>query len=54
MRLTIEAVLVIYLTHISARYLNGNAHQLQRDARKVFQNTKLVNDYDEFDIALMK
>lgn len=44
----------LYLTHISARYLNGNAHQLQRDARKVFPDTKLVNDYDEFEIALTK
>ncbi|CZQ86943.1 ribonuclease z/bn [Trichococcus palustris] len=44
----------LYLTHISARYLSGNATQLQKDARRIFENSKLVNDYDEFDVPLEK
>lgn len=44
----------LYLTHISSRYLAKDQKQMQQDAREVFVNTYLVNDYDEFDISLDK
>lgn len=44
----------LYLTHISSRYLSKDQKQLQEDARTIFPHTKLVNDYDEFDIKLNK
>ena len=44
----------LYLTHISSRYLSKDQKQLEVDARSVFTNTTLVNDYDEFDIKLLK
>lgn len=44
----------LYLTHISSRYLSKDQKQLEVDARTVFNKTKLVSDYDEFDIKLLK
>lgn len=44
----------LYLTHISSRYLSKDQKQLQTDARTIFEKTQLVNDYDEFDIKLVK
>ncbi|MGP6139728.1 MULTISPECIES: ribonuclease Z [unclassified Jeotgalibaca] len=44
----------LYLTHISSRYLSKDQKQLQDDARTVFKKTKLVNDFDEFDVKLDK
>lgn len=42
----------LFLTHISARYLGQKAYNLERQAKKVFPNTKLVNDFDSFDIPM--
>lgn len=44
----------LYLTHISSRYLSKDQKQLEVDARTVFNKTKLVSDYNEFDIKLLK
>lgn len=47
-------VKALYLTHISSRYIGKDFAQLEKDAKSVFENTRLVNDYDEFDIHLTK
>ncbi|MFT8668235.1 MAG: ribonuclease Z [Liquorilactobacillus hordei] len=38
----------LFLTHISARYVGVKALQLEKDAHKVFENTKLANDFDTY------
>lgn len=40
----------LYLTHISARYVGRMAKRLEKDARKVFPNTVVVNDFDHYKI----
>ena len=40
------------LDHISARYLGSKAKQLEKQARKVFDHTKLVNDFDRVNIPM--
>jgi ribonuclease Z len=42
----------LYLTHISARYLKFDAIGLQKQAQKVFKNSQVVFDFDEFDIPM--
>lgn len=42
----------LYLTHISARYLGQKAYNLEKQAKKVFPNTKLVEDFDSFEIPM--
>lgn len=37
----------LLLDHISARYLGSKAKKLEKQAKKVFPNTKLVNDFDQ-------
>lgn len=44
----------LYLTHISSRYVGKEQFQLQEDARTLFPNTLLVQDYEEFEIPLRK
>ena len=44
----------LFLTHISARYVNGEAKKLQTEAREIFPNTQVVADFDEFEIPLHK
>lgn len=36
----------LLITHISARYVGKAAGQLELDARKVFENTQIVKDFD--------
>lgn len=40
------------LDHISARYLGNKAKRLEKQAQKVFPNTKLVNDFDQILIPM--
>ncbi|RVU70616.1 MULTISPECIES: ribonuclease Z [Lactobacillus] len=40
------------LDHISARYLGSKAKRLEKQAKKVFPNTKLVNDFDQIIIPM--
>lgn len=42
----------LLMTHISARYLGRAAHQLQTEAREIFPNSKVVNDFDIIEIPL--
>jgi ribonuclease Z len=42
----------LFLTHISPRYLDVS--QLKEEASKIFKNTKIPNDYDEFEVKLKK
>lgn len=42
----------LLLTHISARFLEKDILALQKDAQKVFPNTQVVKDFDEFDLPL--
>ncbi|GKQ42766.1 ribonuclease Z [Companilactobacillus sp. RD055328] len=44
----------LFLTHISARYAGKNALILQDEARKVFENTKVVRDFYEYSIPFVK
>ncbi|TSO26244.1 ribonuclease Z [Lactobacillus sp. LL6] len=40
------------LDHISARYLGANAKALEKQAKDIFPNTKLVNDFDDIIIPM--
>lgn len=44
----------LLLTHISARYIGRGVSRLQKQARRVFPNTKVVNDFDIVNIPLPK
>lgn len=44
----------LLLTHISARYLGRDIYLLEKEAKKIFPNTKVVNDFDEIDIPLIR
>jgi ribonuclease Z len=41
-------VKLLLLTHISARYVGLQAVQLEKDASKIFKNSKVVKDFDSF------
>lgn len=40
----------LFLTHISARYAGKSASELAYQARSVFKNTRVVNDFDVYEI----
>lgn len=42
----------LYLDHISARYLGNKARRLEKQAKKVFPNTVLANDFDQVIIPM--
>lgn len=42
----------LFLTHISARYAGRSANDLAYQARHIFKNTRVVNDFDVFDIPV--
>lgn len=42
----------LLLTHISARYTGKLEHQLEKEAREIFPQTKVVRDFDIVDIPL--
>ncbi|KOY76354.1 Ribonuclease Z [Apilactobacillus kunkeei] len=44
----------LLLTHVSARYTGKMAYELQNQARTVFNNTKVVKDFDIVDIPFEK
>lgn len=44
----------LLLTHISARYTGKAAYQLAYSVRNIFPNTRVVNDFDVYDIPLKK
>ncbi|MFD1125644.1 ribonuclease Z [Lentilactobacillus raoultii] len=44
----------LLLNHISARYTGKSVHELEKQARAVFPNTKVVKDFDVFDIPFHK
>lgn len=43
---------LLLMTHISARYIGRMALQLQKEARDIFPNSKVVNDFDVVEIPL--
>lgn len=47
-----NGVKLLYLDHISARYLGTKAKKLVQQAQKVFPNTKLANDFDQIIIPM--
>ena len=47
-------VVQLYLNHISARYTGKAGQQLEKQARKVFKNTRLANDLDSYEIKIRK
>ncbi|MBO0480066.1 ribonuclease Z [Vagococcus fluvialis] len=44
----------LVLTHISARYLGKAVYELEKEAKSVFKNTRVVKDFDIVDIPLKK
>ncbi|KRM60028.1 ribonuclease Z [Secundilactobacillus malefermentans] len=44
----------LLLTHISARYTSKMAHELEKEAKKVFSDTKVVKDFDEIEVPFDK
>lgn len=42
----------LFLDHISARYLGNKAKRLEKQAQKVFPNTKIANDFDQIEIPM--
>ncbi|WP_125767861.1 ribonuclease Z [Companilactobacillus furfuricola] len=40
----------LLLTHISARYTGKSALALQNEARKIFDNSRVVNDFDIYEV----
>lgn len=47
-----ENVKKLCLSHISARYMGNKAKKLESQAKKVFPNTILVNDFDQINIPM--
>lgn len=47
-------VLKLLLNHVSARYVGPSLHQLEKDARSVFKNCRIVKDFDVYDIPFKK
>lgn len=46
-------VRTLLLTHISARYVGSLVNKLESDARNVFANTKVVRDFDTFEVKFV-
>ncbi|SEM40290.1 RNAse Z [Ligilactobacillus sp. WC1T17] len=44
----------LLLNHISARYIGPSLHQLEKDARAVFDNCRIVKDFDTYEIPFKK
>lgn len=44
----------LLLTHISARYTGGMAYELQKQAKSIFPNSRVVKDFDIIDIPFDK
>lgn len=44
----------LLLTHISARYLGKDVTALEKEAQQYFKKTKVVKDFEEFNIPLSK
>ncbi|MGX6961177.1 ribonuclease Z [Vagococcus xieshaowenii] len=44
----------LLLTHISSRYLGKAVYDMEREARAIFPNTKIVKDFDIIDIPFDK
>ncbi|GLB46973.1 ribonuclease Z [Philodulcilactobacillus myokoensis] len=44
----------LFLTHISSRYTGKQSYLLQNQAKKIFPNTKVVNDFDIYEIPFDK
>lgn len=44
----------LLLTHISARYLGKAVYELEKEARTIFPQTKIVKDFDIIDIPLKR
>lgn len=44
----------LLLNHVSARYVGPSLHQLEKDARSVFKNCRIVKDFDVYDIPFKK
>lgn len=44
----------LLLNHVSARYVGQSLHQLEKDARSVFRNCRIVKDFDVYDIPFRK
>jgi ribonuclease Z len=42
----------LFLTHISPRYLDGS--KLTEEAKKIFKNTRIPDDFEEFEVKLTK
>jgi len=42
----------LFLTHISARYAGKQANELAYQAQGIFENTRVVNDFDVFEIPM--
>ena len=47
-----DNVKLLCLNHISARYMGAKAKKLEKQAKKVFSNTVLVNDFDQINIPM--
>lgn len=47
-----DNVKLLCLNHISARYMGAKAEKLEKQAKKVFSNTVLVNDFDQINIPM--
>ncbi|MFB7140443.1 ribonuclease Z [Gottfriedia sp. NPDC056225] len=45
-----EEIQTLYLTHISARYQGDSSIKLLNEAREIFENTYIANDFDEYEI----
>ncbi|PEJ52107.1 MULTISPECIES: ribonuclease Z [unclassified Bacillus (in: firmicutes)] len=45
-----EGIQTLYLTHISARYQGDSSIKLLNEAREIFENTYIANDFDEYEI----
>ena len=45
-----EDITTLFLTHISARYQGESSIKLLNEARAIFENTYIANDFDEFEI----
>lgn len=44
----------LLLTHISARYVGPLVHRLEKDAQAIFANTKVVRDFDVYQVPFPK
>ena len=44
----------LVLTHISARYLGKAVYELEKEAKTVFKNSRIVKDFDIVEVPLKK